>query len=379
MEINAEISAMPETIRAPDGLYGVAVAETSVSRGSPDGKLTFRGYPVEELFEKASYEECAFLIMEGRLPRKAELDAFEERLRLHARVPDNVYEVVRALPRDGHLMDLLRTAVSALGASEASLGAKDQQYSLVAKMPTLAANCYRISKGLPTVEPDPLLGHAANLLYMISGSRPEKFDAWAFERELILYLEHDMNASTFTVRVVASTLADIYAASTAGLASLKGPLHGGANEGAMEMLLEIGSPDRAVPYVKEALSQGRKLLGFGHRVYKKVDPRAALSKGMLKRLLDERGKGDDLYVLCEAVSSAMWDAKKIPANLDFYAAPIFYTLSIPIPLYTPIFASSRIVGWTAHYNEQIARNKLFRPDSTYVGSKDLAYVPLDKR
>lgn len=370
---------MPETIRAPDGLYGVSVTDTSVSRGSPDGSLTYRGYPIKELYDRASFEECAYLILEGKLPTAAELDGFEEKLRRHARVPEEVYDIVRSLPPEAHIMDSLRTAVSALGAIESTLDPREQQYSLLAKIPGLAANCYRISRGLPVVESEPELPRAANLLYMISGTVPDKFGVWAFERELILYLEHDLNVSTFTVRVVASTLADIYSACTAGLAALKGPLHGGANEGAMEMLLEVGTPEKAEAYIKDALAHKKKILGFGHRTYKKVDPRAQLSREMLKRLLDERGKGDDLFRLSEALATAMWDAKKIPANLDFYAAPIFYTLSIPIPMYTPIFATSRIVGWIAHYNEQIAKNKLFRPDATYVGPRGLTYVPIDRR
>jgi citrate synthase len=264
---------MEELIRAPDGLYGVAVTETRVSKSSADGTLTYRGYPIRELFEKASFEECAFLILEGRLPSRAELDGFLDTLRSRAAVPENVYDVVRSLPADAHPMDVLRTAVSALGASEMSLAPRDQQYSLIAKMPALAANCYRLVRGMPAIAPDPGLDQAGNLLYMLSGERPARFDSWAFERELILYLEHDLNASTFTVRVVASTLADVYAASTAGLAALKGPLHGGANEAAMQMLLEIGSPEKAEGYVRDALSKGKKVMGFGHRIYKTVDPR----------------------------------------------------------------------------------------------------------
>jgi citrate synthase len=246
-------------------------------------------------------------------------------------------------------------------------------------MPALVANCYRIARGLEVVEPNEDLNAAANLLYMITGKVPNAFDSWAFERELILYLEHDVNASTFTVRVVASTLADVYAASTAGLAALKGPLHGGANEAAMEMLLEVGDAENAESYVKDSLSGGKKIMGFGHRVYKKVDPRAQLSKSLLRRLLEERKMDSGLYRLSEAVEKTMWDTKHIPANLDFYAAPIFYTLSIPVPLYTPIFAASRVTGWVAHYNEQLAHNKLFRPDAVYVGANDLTYIPLEGR
>jgi citrate synthase len=370
---------MAETIRVPDGLYGVAVTETSISKSAVDGSLTYRGYHIGELFDKASFEECIFLILEGRLPTKNELDEFVGELRSRARPPQNIYDIVRDLPADAHPMDVLRTAVSGLGATERSLSPKEQQLSLIAKMPALVANCYRIGRGMGVVEPRSDLSQAANLLYMLSGTPPASFDSWAFERELILYLEHDVNASTFTVRVVASTLADVYAASTAGLAALKGPLHGGANEAAMQMLLEVGSPENAGKYIQDGLASGKKIMGFGHRVYKRVDPRAQLSKGMLKRLLQEKGMDDNVYRLAEAVENAMWEAKHIPANLDFYAAPIFYTLSIPIPVYTPIFASSRISGWVSHYNEQVAHNKLFRPDAVYVGSNDLIYVPIEKR
>ena len=228
---------MPETIRAPDGLYGVAVAETRISRSSPDGSLTYRGYAIKELFERATFEECAYLILEGRLPRSGELDEFEEKLRVHSKVPESVYNVVRGLPVDSDPMDLLRTAISALGAVEGSLGGRDREYSLIAKMPALAANCYRVARGMSIIEPEAGMDQVSGLLYMLTGKRPDQFESWVFERMLILYLDHDMNASAFAVRVVSSTLADVYAATTAGLAALKGPLHGGANEAAMKTLL----------------------------------------------------------------------------------------------------------------------------------------------
>jgi citrate synthase len=246
-------------------------------------------------------------------------------------------------------------------------------------MPIMVANCYRISQGLDLAEHRDDMNEASNLLYMITGKRPDSFDAWAFERELILYLEHELNASTFTVRVVASTLADVYAACTPGLAALKGPLHGGANEAAMQMLLKIGSPEMVGAFLDENLAKRNKIMGFGHRVYKKVDPRARLSKGMLKKLLDHRHEDDKLYRLAEELETQMWKRKKIPPNLDFFAAPIFYTLSLPIDTYTPIFASSRVVGWVSHYNEQLATNKLFRPDSLYIGQDNLSYTPIDQR
>ncbi len=370
---------MSEPLRVADGLYGVAVTDTGISKSAVDGSLTYRGYEIKQLFEKATFEECVYLVLEGRLPNRRELDAFTTDLKSHAALSRETQNLIGTLPADGHPMDVLRTAVSSLGVTERSLPAREQQISLIAKMPAFVANCYRIVRGMPAMEPRPDLSQGANLLYMLKGKLPSDFETWAFERELILYLEHDVNASTFTVRVVASTLADIYAAATAGLAALKGPLHGGANEAAMEMLLEVVEPDNAGTYVKDSLAGGKKIMGFGHRVYKKVDPRAQLSKQLLKRLLEEQGKDDKLYRLADALERAMWDAKTIPANLDFYAAPIFYSLSIPIHVYTPIFAASRMTGWIAHYNEQLMHNKLFRPDAVYVGPSDLTYVPIDKR
>lgn len=365
--------------RVPDGLYGVAVAETRISKSAGDGSLIYRGYEIRDLFEKASLEECMFLVLEGRLPNRKELEVFVGDLASRSEPGEALYDLVRTISAEAHPMDVLRTAVSGLGANERGLTPKDQQLSLIAKMPALVANCYRLVHGLEALRPRSDLGWAGNLLYMLTGNVPSRFDTWAFERELIVYLEHDLNASTFTVRVVASTLADVYSAVTAGLASLKGPLHGGANEAAMEMLLEIGTPERSAAYIQERLSKGSKIMGFGHRVYKKVDPRAQLSKELLKRLLDEKGIDDSLYRLAKETEEAMWSAKKIPPNLDFYAAPVFYTLSIPIPVYTPIFAASRVTGWVTHYNEQIAHNRLFRPDSIYVGPTGLSYIPLEER
>ena len=276
-------------------------------------------------------------------------------------------------------MDVLRTAVSALGASEGESTAEEQKLSVIAKMPTLVANCYRIRHGMRTVEPDEEMNSAENLLYMITGERQSKLDAWAFERELILYMEHDLNASSFAVRVIASTLADIFAACTGGLAALKGPLHGGANEAAMQMLIELKDTRDVAAKIQDMLSKGEKIMGFGHRIYKTSDPRAQLSKHLLKRLVDEKKEHTTIYDLCVEVEKKMWELKKLPANLDYYAAPIFYELGIPIEVYTPIFAASRVVGWVSHYNEQLADNKLFRPDAIYKGRNNMDYVPLEYR
>ncbi|MGH2638529.1 MAG: citrate/2-methylcitrate synthase [Rhabdochlamydiaceae bacterium] len=375
---------MPEsedTIRAPKGLYGVAVCDTSIAKSGSDGSLTYRGYDISTLFENSTFEETAFLILNGKLPSEKELSSFSSRLQSKARVPETIYNMIKSLQSvEAHPMDVLRTAVSGLGASEErKLSAEEQKFSIIAKMPALVANCYRIARGMSIVQPEQNLNTAENLLFMLSGKRPGKFEAWAFERELILYIEHDLNASSFVVRVIASTLADIYAACTGGVGALKGSLHGGANEKAMQMLLKLGTPEEATSKIQDVLSRGEKIMGFGHRVYKTSDPRAQLSKKLLKRLLSEKGKDETLYDLCDVVEKKVWELKKLPANLDYYAAPIFYELGIPIEVYTPIFAASRVVGWVTHYNEQLQDNKIFRPDATYNGPSRLEYVPLESR
>ncbi|MDG7005439.1 MAG: citrate synthase/methylcitrate synthase [Nitrososphaerota archaeon] len=370
---------MAEMLRAPKGLDGVAVADTGIAKSDADGTLIYRGYTIRDLFEMSTFEESTYLILYGKLPSRGELEEFAAKLRRYSLVPHNVYELVRAIPHEAHQMDVLRTAVSGLGATEGGISSEEQKLSIIAQMPTLVANCYRLNRGMEIAEPDPSLSLSANYLYMLTGRRPDAFESWAFERMLILYLEHDLNASAFTVRVVASTLADVYSACTAGLAALKGPLHGGANEAAMQMLLAIGSADRARAYVQETLARREKIMGFGHRVYKTVDPRSQLAKRLLRELLEREGKGLDTYRLCEAVENAVWEFKKLPSNVDFYAAPLFATLGIPIQTFTPIFASSRVVGWVAHYDEQLVDNRIYRPDAIYKGEKGLKYVPLDER
>ena len=328
---------------------------------------------------KAGFEETAYLVLKGTLPTSAELENFSAELKRMGTVDKRVIELMEELDSGAAPIDVLRTAVSALGSFDKEENDGKRQTSLEAKMAMLAANCHRVPSGKPPRTPKRDLGFADNLLQMLTPQNASAYERWVFERILILYMEHDLNASSFAVRVVASTLADPYAAATAGLAALKGPLHGGANEEAMRTLLEIGEPEKAGAYVDKAFSDGRKVIGFGHRVYKKFDPRARFLKEYLKEILKRRGGDDKLYRLCDALESEMWKRKAIPPNLDFYAAPIFYLLGIEIPLYTPIFAASRVFGWMAHYNEQIAENKLIRPDATYVGPLNLAYVPIEKR
>ena len=369
----------PDPVKVPKGLAGVSITDTGISKSDADGSLIYRGYPISEIAAKAGFEETAYLVLNGALPTRSQLESFTEGLRERAEVGPKVFGIMRELGRDAHPIDAIRTAVSALGSIDAETDLQGKQMSLEAKMSVLAANCHRVPRGGNPRTPKKGLRFSDNLLQMLTPKEATEYEREVFERVLMLYLEHDMNASSFTVRVVASTLADPYAAASAGLASLKGPLHGGANEAAMEMLLDLKDPSRAGEFLQKAFRDGRKVMGFGHRVYKQFDPRARLCKEYLREILQRRGGDDTLYRLCDSLELEMWKAKRIPANLDFYAAPIFYSLGIEVPLYTPIFAASRIFGWMAHYDEQLKDNKLIRPDSTYVGQSGLKYVPIEER
>jgi citrate synthase len=376
-------SSMAGKTKTPSGLDGVPITETKIGKSDRSGSLVYRGYPIEELVNKAGFEEVAFLVLKGALPNRRELESFSRALKVNSEVDGRVFEVMKNLPSGSHPMDVLRTAVSSLASLDGQNDSvAEQEISIAAKLPVLAANCLRVPEGLPPVKPRDDLSFAANLLRMTSGKEQDStsaFDLWVFERVLILYMEHDLNASSFTVRVVASTAADPYAAVTSGLASLKGPLHGGANEAVMHMLLELKDPEKAAEYIESALASGRKVTGFGHRVYKQFDPRARYCKKYLAEMIRQSGARDEVFRLCDSLERAMWERKKIPPNLDFYAAPIFYLLGIPIALDTPIFAASRVFGWISHYNEQVEENKLIRPDAIYVGPSGLSYVPLDER
>lgn len=366
-------------IRVPRGLAGVSVTDTKISKSASDGSLVYRGYPIADIAANAGFEETAYLVLKGRLPTKPELAKFTKDLAARAAVGNNVFGIMRELGKKAHPIDVIRTSVSALGSVDKEIGTDRQETSIEAKMSVLVANCLRVPKGGAPRRPKKGLKFSDNLLQMLTTKKATSYEKWVFERVLIFYMEHDMNASSFTVRVVASTRADPYAAAAAGLASLKGPLHGGANEAAMEMFLEVEDPAKAQKFLEGAFRDGRKIMGFGHRVYKQFDPRARLCKEYLREMLKRRGEDDTLYQLCDAIEKGMWEAKKIPPNLDYYAAPIFYLLGIDVPLYTPIFAASRVFGWMAHYNEQVEENKLIRPDALYVGPSGLSYLPIDKR
>jgi citrate synthase len=370
---------LSQHLKVPKGLAGVSVTDTAIAKSDADGSLVYRGYPIGEIAANAGFEETAYLITNGSLPKRGALEVFKSNLYAKSKVQDAVYGIMKALGPGAHPVDVLRTAVSALGSLDKEKQIRDKETSIEAKMPLLAANCRRVPKGEKPREPDARLGFSENLLHMLTTRVESEYDKWVFERVLIFYMEHDLNASSYAVRVVASTLADPYDAASAGLAALKGPLHGGANEAAMQMLLEVEDPDRAAAFVDQAFKEGKKVIGFGHRVYKAFDPRARLCKEYLREMLKKRGSDDRLYRLCDRIEGEMWERKSLPANLDFYAAPIFHLLGIEVPLYTPVFAASRVFGWMAHYDEQVAENKLIRPDATYVGASGLKYVDVDQR
>ena len=367
------------------GLEGVVASETELSYiDGEEGVLLYRGVNIHDLAEEASYPEALFLLWNDRLPDSDELASFRSRLADQRALGDPVLTTLRALPDATPAMAALRTAVSAMGnmdeeADDNSAEANRRKaIRLVAKIPTAIAAFHRMREGNDPIPPDPELSHAGNFLYMLSGERPSEVEARALDTSLLLYLDHGLNASTFTCRVIASTLSDLYSAVTGGIGALKGELHGGANEAAMRMLLEIGDLESAEDWVEEALARGKKIMGFGHRVYRTEDPRATHLREMAHELTESLGE-PKWYDIARRVEETMLDRKGIDCNVDFYCAPVYYTLGVPLDLYTPLFAAGRVGGWSAHVMEQHADNRLIRPRAEYVGTTDRGFVPLERR
>jgi citrate synthase/2-methylcitrate synthase len=359
------------------GLAGVVVDTTSVSKVNPEtNSLLYRGYPVDELAEKCSFEEVAFLLWYGELPTDTQLRAFEKFEREHRALDEHVKRVIDELPLTAHPMDVVRTAVSALGASdpEAADMRRDENLDkakrLYAKLPAIVAYIQRRRRGEELVPPRDDLGYSANFLHMTFGEVPDLVVVSAFDVSMTLYAEHSFNASTFTARVVTSTLADIYSAVVAAIGALKGPLHGGANEAVMHLFDEIGTADKAEGWLTNALAAKRKIMGFGHRVYKNGDSRVPTMKAAL---VEEFG-AQDLAALYDALETAMVAAKDIKPNLDYPSGPAYHLIGFDTELFTPLFVASRVTGWTAHVIEQLEANALIRPLSEYVGP-DERHVP----
>jgi citrate synthase len=360
------------------GLAGVVADTTAVSMVNADtNSLTYRGYPVQQLAASCSFEQVAHLIWYGELPTPQQLADFVRTERGQRVVEPEMFEVLSQLPVNCHPMDVLRTAVSFIGASDpipADLSAPanlTRSLTLMAKLPAIVAFDQRRRRGERPIPPDPELGFAANFLQMCFGAVPAPEVVSAFEVSLILYAEHGFNASTFTARVVTSTGSDLYSAVTAAIGALKGPLHGGANEAVMYMLLEIEEPAAAAQWIHDALASKAKIMGFGHRVYKHGDSRVPTMAASLERVAATLG-ADKLLALSEAVQAAMLAEKNIHPNLDFPTGPAYYLMGFDIPMFTPLFVLSRITGWTAHIIEQQGANSLIRPLSKYIGQAERA-------
>jgi citrate synthase len=364
------------------GLEGVIAGESSIS--TVQRGLTYRGYAVEELAEHSTYEEVAYLILYGELPTADELKAFSQRLAAGASVPAPVIEMLRHTPNTAPLMDVMRSGASYLAHWEADLidtsrAANLQKAErLLARMPTVLAARHRLRQGKEPVSPDKHRSLPENLLWMISRREPSEALVRALDISLILYAEHEFNASTFTARVICSTMSDIYSAVTGAIGALKGPLHGGANERAMEVLNEVGAVENAEPWVRKALADKRRIMGFGHRVYKSGDPRAAILKPHCEKLAEETGNAE-IEQIAETIERVVLEEKGLRPNVDWPCARLYHYLGLPIDLYTPLFVVARVVGWAAHFIEQAENNRLIRPLSRYTGAAPRAWKPMEQR
>lgn len=358
------------------GLDGVVAAETKISLlDTEQSEIVIQGYDLIRLSESKEYLDIVHLLLEGDLPDVSEKKALEALLKREYEIPEELFKIFEYLPRDTHPMDGLRTGVSALAGYDDNLDErslpvnKKRAYHLLGQVPNIVANSYRVIQQMELIHPNEHLSYSANFFYMITGRVPTALEEKIFDRSLVLYSEHEMPNSTFTARVIASTQSDLYGALTGAVASLKGNLHGGANEAVMYMLNEAGSVEKFEEMLETKLYKKEKIMGFGHRVYmKKMDPRALMMKEALKELCDVKGDYT-LYEMCEAGERIMEREKGLYPNLDYYAAPVYWMLGIPIPLYTPIFFSSRTVGLCAHVIEQHENNRLFRPRVHYTGER----------
>ena len=371
------------------GLEGVVVAQTNLSRiDGNKGELFYRGISIHELAENATFEEVAHLLWYGHLPTCSELEAFKARLAAHRELPPPLKAMVPNFPRTATPMEVLRTATAALSMFDPTAndtqsveGNLEKAIRLTAIFPTILAAFDRAREGLEPIQPDPELGHSANFLYMLHGVRPDEESVRALDVYLILLAEHGMNASTFSARVTASTLGDVYSAVVSGLGTLKGPLHGGANQEVMSMLEEIGEIENAKAYVLHALENKQRIFGIGHRVYRTDDPRVRHLRRLSAVLSIEvcEPKWHIISLRVEEVALPLLRDKNLFTNVDFYSATVLHCLGIPTDMFTTIFAVARIVGWTAHIIEQYSDNRLIRPRAEYVGPQNVAWVPLEQR
>jgi citrate synthase len=371
------------------GLEGVIASETAIS--SVEGRegaggLEYRGYNIEDLAEHASYEETAYLLLHGDLPDRAQLEGFRTRLRAARAIPEPLVSLFRHVPKHVHPMDVLRTSVSVLAHFDPETDAPPTDHAanvrkaerLIAQMATAVAYRERIVRDQPVVAPRDDLDHAGNFLLMTTGKAPSEAMRKAFDLSLVLYTEHELNASTFAARVTVSTLSDLHSGIVSAIGTLKGPLHGGANEEAWKVLERVGSPEKAAGWIEDALARKERIMGFGHRVYKTGDPRARILKTHCQALAKEVGE-ERWEQIAEPIERAVTDKKGLPPNVDWPSARLYHYMGLDITLYTPIFALARVAGWSAHIIEQLDHNRLMRPRARYVGPPSRDIKPIGQR
>ena len=372
---------MSEPVYSP-GLEGIIAGETAVC-SLADG-LRYRGYAVEELADRATFEEVAYLLLHGELPKEAELSAFCKRLAAASQINTAILAALRSLPVGTPMMDVMRSGARLLAHWDAEVADNTHDANvrkaerLLAQLPVVLAARHRLNQGKEPIAPDERLSLSANLLWMMHRRVPDERQVKAMDVSLILYAEHELNASTFTARVVASTMADLHSAVTSAIGALKGPLHGGANERVLEVLEQVGSPDRAEAWIREALANKVRIMGFGHRVYKTGDPRAAYLKTLCAELAEQTGN-QDMERTAATIEGIVTAEKKLPPNLDWPSARLYHYLGLPVELYTPLFVVSRVTGWSAHIIEQLDHNRLIRPMARYNGVANRGWKQIAER
>ena len=370
---------------AKAGLEGIVAAESRLSDvNGEEGKLIYAGYDIHDLAEHATYEEVVYLLWNGKLPTSGALAELKQQLSDEAGLPSPIQTLISSLPKNANPMDVLRTIVSALsfydpdGPDNSEEANTRKAIRLTAKFPTIVTTFQRVRSGLPPVEPRKDLSVAGNFLFTLRGEEPDEIATRTMDVAFVLHADHELNASTFAARVTAATLSDMYSAIVSAIGTLRGPLHGGANEGVIKNLLEIGSVEGVEQWVLDAFAKKKKIMGFGHRVYRTVDPRA-IHLAEMSRKLGERIGETKWYEMSMKMQEVVLREKHLNANVDFFSASTYYALGIPTDLFTPIFACSRISGWTAHVLEQFKNNRLIRPRAEYVGPRGLKYVPIEDR
>jgi citrate synthase len=370
------------------GLEGIPAAQSSISYvNGVQGILEYRGIRIEDLAKYSSFIETTYLLIWGELPTPEELEEFEIEVRYHRRIKYHIRDMMKCFPETGHPMDALQTSAAALGLFYARRALDDPSYirhavvRLIAKIPTMVAAFHMMRRGNDPIQPNDNLDYAANFLYMLTEKKPSDLAAHIFDVCMTLHAEHTMNASTFSAMVTASTLTDPYGVIASAVGTLAGPLHGGANEEVLIMLEEIGSINNVRPYVEKCVENKQKIMGFGHRVYKVKDPRATILQELAEQLFEQMGHDDyyDIALELEKIVEEKLGQKGIYANVDFYSGLVYRKLGIPSDLFTPLFAIARVAGWLAHWKEQLAENRIFRPTQIYTGRHDIAYIPIEKR